>query len=345
MKLSDFDYTLPPELIAQHPVSPRDAARLMVVDRANGTIAHRTFRDLPEFLSPEDVLVLNNTKVIPARLRGRKRSGGAVEVLLLKRVDENSGLPRVELWEALVRPGRRVRLGTQFDVTDGVSGEVIESPPGGVRMIRFSTPRPLLEVAHAVGEMPLPPYIHEPLRAPDDYQTVYADVEGAVAAPTAGLHFTPELLARIQHTGTHIVTITMHIGLGTFRPVGAERIEEHVMDQEWYEIGPATAEMISAGRGSGRVVVVGTSAVRALETAARDDGIIETGKGWSGLFIYPGYRFKLTDALVTNFHLPRTTLLMLVSALAGRELILRAYREAVERGYRFYSFGDAMLIL
>jgi S-adenosylmethionine:tRNA ribosyltransferase-isomerase len=345
VKLSDFDYHLPPELIAQHPASPRDAARLMVVDRVHGTIAHRTFRDLPEFLTPADVLVLNDTRVLPVRLRARKPTGGAVEVLLLRRANRQDNEPGVELWETLIRPSRRVPIGTRIEVTDGVSGEVVDASPSGVRTMRFSTSRPLLEVARAVGEMPLPPYIHEPLNAADDYQTVYAEVEGAVAAPTAGLHFTPQLLAEIRRGGTRVLAITMHIGLGTFRPVRAERIEDHLMDQEWYEINSATAEALSTTRASARVVVVGTSAVRALETAAREDGTIEPRQGWSGLFIYPGYRFKTTRALVTNFHLPRTTLLMLVSAFAGRDLILRAYGEAVEERYRFYSFGDAMLIV
>lgn len=317
----------------------------MVVDRTSGTIAHRTFRDLPEFLTPSDVLVVNDTRVIPARLRARKHSGGAVEVLLLRRVDQADEHQGSELWDTLTRPGRRVRVGTRIDVADGVSGEVVGSSPGGVRTIRFASPRSLLRVAHEVGEMPLPPYIHETLRRRDDYQTVYADVEGAVAAPTAGLHFTPQLLTRIRDAGTRVVAITMHIGLGTFRPVHVEQIEEHVMDEEWYEIGSETAEIISSVQRGGRTVVVGTSTVRALETAAGEDGTLKEGTGWSRLFIYPGYQFKVTDALVTNFHLPKTTLLMLVSALSGRELILRAYREAIEQRYRFYSFGDAMLIL
>jgi len=345
MKLSDFDYALPPELIAQHPVSPRDAARLMVIDRTSGAIAHRTFRDLPEFLTPADVLVVNDTLVIPARLHARKSTGGAVEVLLLRRAYQEGSGPGVELWETLVRPGRRVPMGARIKVTEGVTGEVIDSSPSGVRTIRFSTSRPLLEVARTVGEMPLPPYIHEPLHASDDYQTVYAEVEGAVAAPTAGLHFTSDLLTRIRGAGARVLSITMHIGLGTFRPVNVERIEEHVMDEEWYEISAETARIISSVRRPGRVIVVGTSAVRALETVADEDRTIRAGTGWSRLFLYPGYRFKLTDALVTNFHLPRTTLLMLVSGFAGRELIRRAYEEAMEERYRFYSFGDAMLIL
>jgi len=344
MKLSDFEYKLPPKLIAQRPASPRDSARLMVIDRVRGTMAHRVFRDLPEFLTPSDVLILNDTRVIPARLRAYKPTGGAVEVLLLRRVNQGA-TDGIELWETLVRPGQRVRTGTRINVAGRVSGEVVSSSPGGVRTIRFSSPRRLLEVAHEVGEMPLPPYIHATLRTPDDYQTVYAEVEGAVAAPTAGLHFTPDLLTRIRDAGTRVVSITMHIGLGTFRSVNVERIEDHVMDQEWYEISSGAAEILSSVRGSGRIVIVGTSAVRALETAAREDRTIEAGKRWSRLFIYPGYRFKVTDALVTNFHLPRTTLLMLVSAFAGRDLMLRAYGEAVERRYRFYSFGDAMLIL
>lgn len=316
----------------------------MVVDRKRATITHRIFRDLPEFLAPADVLVLNDTRVIPARLQARKPSGGAVEVLLLRPAASGAQKPGVEQWETLVRPGRRVRRGARIQVDADVTGDVAEALPHGVRLISFSTARPLLDVARAMGTMPLPPYIHEPLDRPDDYQTVYARVEGAVAAPTAGLHFTPGLLARIRAAGTKIATITMHIGLGTFRPVSAERIEAHVMDEEWFEISPQAAHEISSVRLSGRAVAVGTSAVRALETSARQNGTVGPGKGWSRLFIYPGHRFKIIDALVTNFHLPKTTLLMLVSAFAGRDLILRAYREAVEQRYRFYSFGDAMLI-
>ena len=357
MKLDDFHYTLPSELIAQHPAEPRDAARLLVVDRRRGKFEHRIFRDLPEFLRPTDVLVLNNTRVIPARLRGEKVSGGAVEVLLLRPIPSGSPATREprwgEPWEVLVRPARRIRRGTRLKFAGGLTAEVVDSKNGGERVVSFATDRPLLEVAREIGEMPLPPYVREPLRRPDDYQTVYAAVDGAVAAPTAGLHFTPDLLARIRERGVEIVPLTLHIGLGTFRPVSVEPIEEHRMDAEWYEVGAEAAEAINAARRqgpstglrAGRVVVIGTSAVRTLETVVAADGSVRAEQGWSELFIYPGYQFQVVDVLVTNFHLPKTTLLMLVCAFAGRELIMRAYEEAVRGRYRFYSFGDAMLIL
>lgn len=348
MRLSDFDYALPQELIAQHPASPRDGARLLVLHRSGGRIEHRTFRDLPDYLRPSDVLVLNDTRVIPARLLGRKRTGGAVEVLLLRPAGERHG--GRETWEALVRPGRRLRTGARFTFEEGERpaprAEIVASRPDGIRLVAFDTDRPVLEMVHEIGKTPLPPYIHEPLADPADYQTVYAADEGAVAAPTAGLHFTPELLARIRASGITTVTITMHIGVGTFRPVTVEDPAQHRMDAEWFEVTAAEAEAINAGRrAGGRVIPVGTSAVRTLETLTDAAGMMQAGAGWSELFIRPGHRFRAADALVTNFHLPRTTLLMLVSALAGRELILRAYAEAVAERYRFYSFGDAMLIL
>ncbi len=345
MRLGQFDYSLPPELIAQRPAEPRDAARLMVLHRDQGHLEHRLFRDFPEYLRRGDVLVLNDTRVLPARLRAQKATGGAVEVLLVRPLDERT-------WETLTRPARRLRQGARLTFGRGLTGEVLEVRPGGVRVIAFSAERPLLDLVREIGEVPLPPYIHEPLRNPDDYQTVYAAVDGAVAAPTAGLHLTPELLNRISSVGLQIVTLTMHIGLGTFRRVTTEEIERHRMDTEWYQVSEEAAAAINAVRTRrvapterGRVVVVGTSAVRTLETVANEDGTVRTGQGWSELFIYPGYQFKVTDLLVTNFHLPRTTLLMLVSAFAGRELILQAYDEAIRRRYRFYSFGDAMLVL
>jgi len=353
MKLSDFDYTLPPELIAQHPVEPRDAARLLVVDRPSGRFEHRVFRDLPEYLRPADVLAVNDTRVIPARLRARKNTGGAVEVLLLRPAGDGAASGQGEVWEALLRPGSRVRIGTRLALSPHLAGEVIARRAEGVRLIRFASDRPMLEVAREIGEMPVPPYVHEPLRRPEDYQTVYASADGAVAAPTAGLHFTPELLTRIEGRGVRIAALTLHIGLGTFRPVTVEDVRYHRMDPEWYEVSAAAADLLTAARrgpvdgaqNRGRIVAVGTSAVRTLETVTVDDGSASPGRGWSELFIYPGYRFKATDALITNFHLPKTTLLMLVCAFAGRDLILRAYQEAIRAGYRFYSFGDAMLIL
>jgi len=367
MRLSDFDYTLPPELIAQQPVEPRDAARLLVVDRATGRLAHRIFRDLPEYLRPGDVLVVNDTRVLPARLRARKRTGGEIEVLLLRPAPSGAGRvpleagddattrfpPRLRrlgaerdshVWEVLLRPARRARAGTRLTFPLNLTGEVIGTAADGVWVMRFAGDRPVLEVAREVGEMPVPPYVREALRHPDDYQTVYASAEGAVAAPTAGLHFTRALLDRIKDAGVRIVTLTMHIGLGTFRPVTVDDVTQHRMDAEWYEVSEEAAGTLTAARGRGRVVAVGTSAVRTLETVAAADGTITAGRGWSDLFIYPGYRFKATDALVTNFHLPKTTLLMLVSAFAGGGLILRAYREAIAQRYRFYSFGDAMFI-
>jgi S-adenosylmethionine:tRNA ribosyltransferase-isomerase len=347
VRLADFDYPLPAELIAQHPASPRDSARLLVLHRGDGRLEHRIFRDLPAYLRAGDVLVLNDTRVIPARLRGRRPSGGAVEVVLLRPAEGAAGR---ETWEALGRPGRRLRRGARilFPREGGAAlgAEVVGVRPDGIRLVAFEADRPVLEVARELGTLPLPPYIREPLAHPDDYQTVYARAEGAVAAPTAGLHFTPSLLDRLRAAGVAIVTVTMHIGLGTFRPVTAEDPRQHRMAAEWYEVTPQEAEAINAARAAGgRIIPVGTSAVRTLETVADAAGVVHAGSGWSELFIRPGHRFRAVDALVTNFHLPRTTLLMLVSALAGRELILRAYAEAVAQRYRFYSFGDAMLIL
>lgn len=344
MKLSEFDYALPSGLIAQRPAHPRDAARLLVLHRRAGRLEHRTFRDLPEYLDRRDVLVLNDTRVIPARLHGRKTTGGVVEVLLLRPAGFAGG--EGEHWEALARPARRVRRGTEVRFAAGLRGEVVESRPDGVRVIAFTGPRAVLAVAREIGTTPLPPYVHIPLRDPEDYQTVYAVEEGAVAAPTAGLHFTSPLLRRIEGLGVGLVRLTMHIGLGTFRPVTTSDVTAHHMDAEWYRVTANAATMINdRRRAGGRVIPVGTSAVRTLETLAEEGGMIRPGEGWSALFIYPGHRFRATDALVTNFHLPKTTLLMLVSALAGREAILRSYAEAIRERYRFYSFGDAMLIL
>ena len=344
MQLSDFDYTLPRELIAQRPAHPRDSSRLLVLRRGEERLEHRIFRDLPEYLAPTDILVLNDTRVIPARLHGRKRTGGMVEVLLLRSL--GAGDAEEERWEALVRPGRRVRRGTELQFSAELRGEVVESRRDGVRVIAFAGARRVLAAAREIGATPLPPYVRVPLRDPADYQTVYAAADGAVAAPTAGLHFTPELLRRIRDSGVEIVMLTMHIGLGTFRPVTAADVTGHEMDAEWYDVPPDVAVLINARRRSGgRIIAVGTSTVRTLETIVGDDGAVRPGRGWSSLFIYPGHRFRAVDALITNFHLPKTTLLMLVGALAGRETILRAYGEAIRARYRFYSFGDAMLIL
>jgi S-adenosylmethionine:tRNA ribosyltransferase-isomerase len=340
MHLSDFEYALPRHLIAQAPVRPRDSARLFVLRRTGGAAEHRIFRDLPEYLRPGDVLVLNNTKVMPVRLRAHRRTGGEVEVLLLR--------PRAgPVWEALVRPGRRVREGERLVFAAGVlEGTAGPHTATGIRTIRLEYEGELRRILDRVGEMPVPPYIE---RQPDDptaYQTVYAERDGAVAAPTAGLHFTPALLESVRRLGVATVSLTLHVGLGTFRAVETDDIAAHRMDAEAYEVPPRTAETINEARTKGgRIVVVGTTGVRTLESVVDDNGAVRPGGGWTNLFITPGFRFRATDALITNFHLPRTTLLMLVSAFAGRERILAAYEEAIRNEYRFYSFGDAMLIL
>jgi len=340
MKVSDFDYTLPEALIAQQPSQRRDYSRLLVLDRATGTRSHRHFYDLPSLLQSGDLLVLNDTKVIPARLFAHKPTGGQVEVLLLHPVDDRR-------WTCLVKPGRRVHPGTELYFSGDLRGEVVEEGDKGMRTILFSLggdefQRKLDEI----GEMPLPPYIHEKPRDPQRYQTVYAARSGAVAAPTAGLHFTAELFAKLDAVGVERTQLTLHVGIGTFRPVDVEDVQQHEMHSEYYEIGQDAADAINRAKAQARrIIAVGTTAVRVLETASTADGRIQAGHGWTDIFIYPGYTFKAVDALVTNFHLPRSTVLMLVSALAGRENILAAYREAVAREYRFFSFGDSMLIL
>lgn len=341
MKTSDFDYELPQELIAQTPMEPRDHSRLLVYDRADGSVQHLHFYDLPRFLRKGDVLVLNETKVIPARLLGEKEDTGVpVEILLLKRLER-------DVWEALVRPGRRLRPGTMCVFGGGLlRAEIIDTAEDGGRKVRFHYEGVFEEILDRLGQMPLPPYIHEKLEDKTRYQTVYAKEEGSAAAPTAGLHFTPELLDSIRRMGVEIVPVLLHVGLGTFRPVKAEDISEHHMHVEHYEVSPEAAEKINAARaGAGRCVCVGTTSVRTLETAAGEDGLVRAQSGDTGIFITPGYTFRAVDALITNFHLPQSTLLMLISALMGREEALRVYREAVREGYRFFSFGDAMLIL
>ncbi len=351
METSQFDYDLPQELIAQTPVEPRDASRLMVVHGGSGRIEHRTFRNITEYLGPGDLLILNQTRVIPARLFGRKAgTGGKVELLLLQRQDD-------QLWEALVRgkglrPGTLIKLGTP-DGTDTLAAEIVAETESGGRLVRFRQPvRPLLD---GLGTIPLPPYIHQPLVDPERYQTVYGRVEGSVAASTAGLHFTPELLVELRRMGIEMAFITLQIGLDTFRPVKERRVEDHQIHTEWYELTAPVAEQINRAKLEGRrVIAVGTTAVRALESAAggcAPDGeacawqSVSAYSGPTDLFIYPGYRFRVVDAMITNFHLPRSTLLMLVSAFSGRDLIFHAYRQAVEKRYRFFSFGDAMLLL
>ena len=365
MKTGDFDYDLPPELIAQTPVQPRDASRLMVVHRATGQIEHRVFRDVGEYLRPGDLLVLNQTRVIPARIFGHKaKTGGKVEFLLLNRRDERT-------WEALVK-GKKLRPGTQVQLhaagegqrATGSKARIVAETESGGRLVRFEQPiEPLLD---EVGIVPLPPYIHEPLADPERYQTVYGRIEGSVAASTAGLHFTPELLLDLRRMDVEMVFVTLHIGLDTFRPVKEERVEDHQIHTEWYELTAPVAEQINRARLEGRrVIAVGTTVVRALESASRpsapgpspvEDGCAAEGQvcawrtvsahaGPTDLFIYPGYRFRAVDAMITNFHLPRSTLLLLVSAFAGRDLIFRAYEEAIRLRYRFFSFGDAMFLL
>ena len=340
MKTSDFDYELPEALIAQTPAVPRDSARMMVIDPVAGTREDRIFRDFPDFLDPKDVLVLNDTKVIPARLLGVKEDTGVpCEVLLLRRLD-------LTRWEALVRPGRRLRAGTRVVFGEGRLTAVMEdTTSAGGRVVRFEYEGVFEELLDALGQMPLPPYIHEKLEDPSQYQTVYARLDGSAAAPTAGLHFTDEVLDRIRAKGVDIVPVLLHVGLGTFRPVKDENVEDHVMHEEFYRIDPEAAERINAARErGGRIVCAGTTTVRTLESAADESGKVLPGEGMTDIFITPGYRFKATDALMTNFHLPKSTLLMLVSALMGREEALRCYREAVEKRYRFFSFGDCMFI-
>lgn len=342
MNTADFDYELPPDRIAQTPIEPRDASRLLVLNRAAGTIEHRIFRDIGDYLKPDDLLVMNESRVIPARLRARKATGGAVEILMLRR--------RAALtWEVMVG-GKGVRLGAVLELESrpGLTAVVMEELDGALRIIQFSQPiSPLLD---KVGEIPLPPYIHEPLRNAERYQTVYARTEGSAAAPTAGLHFTPELLTALQAKGVRQAFVTLHIGLDTFAPVTEERMEEHKMHSEWRQLPRETALAITETRScGGRVIAVGTTSVRVLESAARasigEARAIQPVVGDTSLFIAPGFQFRVVDAMITNFHLPRSTLLALVSAFAGRETILAAYEQAKAEGYRFYSFGDAMLIL
>ena len=348
MNVSDFDYPLPSDRIAQEPVSPRDASRLLVLDRASGRIAHRSFRDLPDELREGDLVVVNDTRVLPARLYGSKPSGGRVELLL---VEAAGGTGDAPVWRALLAASKKPRPGTPIRFPGGLTAEVL-SREGETWLVRLTHPSgdPLPAVV-ATGSMPLPPYIRrEPAdgRTEEDrerYQTVFARDLGAVAAPTAGLHFTPALLGRLEARGVRLARVTLHVGLGTFLPVRTERVEDHRMHSEAYDVPESTAEAIARTRqGGGRVVAVGTTVVRTLETAAAADGGVRAGRGRSALFIVPGFRFRAVDAMVTNFHLPRSTLLMLVSAFAGRERVLDAYAEAVRAGYRFYSYGDAMLV-
>jgi S-adenosylmethionine:tRNA ribosyltransferase-isomerase len=359
MRTDRFDYTLPQELIAQTPAEPRDHSRMLVTHRATGLIEHRRFYDLGQYLQPGDLLVANESRVFPARIFGRKvPTGGKVEVLLLRPLPqpgENGAEPRT--WEALVSPGRRVGEGTRLGFGDPDNGLYLEADVAartdlGGRMLRFAEPpRPMLD---ALGQMPLPPYIHEKLENPERYQTVYSRVEGSAAAPTAGLHFTQDLIGKLRERGVGFTAVVLHVGLDTFRPVHEANVEEHPMHREWYELGEEAAQAINQAKSrGGKVVAVGTTSVRVLETVARSQGItyasssasVRPASGWTDLFIKPGHNFGLVDAMITNFHLPRTTLLVLVSAFAGHDLMMRAYEEAIAERYRFYSFGDAMFIL
>jgi S-adenosylmethionine:tRNA ribosyltransferase-isomerase len=334
--LSDYDYLLPQDRIAQTPVEPRDASRLLVVDRKTGALTHRIFRDIVEYLSPGDVLVVNSSRVRSARLWGRKPTGGRVEVFLLKPHGN-------DVWETLVSPGKRVPPGTHLEFDAGFTARVLERTDAGGRIVRFEGADSLDEALEAAGEVPLPPYITERLEDPERYQTVYARTLGSAAAPTAGLHFTPELLKTVRDKGVQVAEVVLHIGLDTFRPVKVEDLDKHVMHSEWYEISEADARIINEA--VGRVFAVGTTTVRALESSARADGLVHPGVAETRLFLRPGSEFRVVDAMVTNFHLPKSTLVMLVSAFSRLELIMKAYREAVECDYRFFSFGDAMLIL
>lgn len=340
MDVKDFYFELPQELIAQDPLEDRSASRLLVLDKETGAITHRGFRDILEYLNPGDCLVINDTKVIPARLFGVKKDTGAkIEILLLKRREK-------DVWETLVKPGKKAKPGTEIDFGEGIlSGTVLETVDEGNRLIRFSYEGIFEEILDRLGQMPLPPYITHQLKDKNRYQTVYARHDGSAAAPTAGLHFTKELLQEIRDKGVEIATVTLHVGLGTFRPVKVENVQDHHMHSEFYIVEEQEAEKINrTKKNGGRVICVGTTSCRTVESAAGEDGTVKPGSGWTDIFIYPGYRFKVLDCLITNFHLPESTLVMLVSALAGREHILHAYEEAIKERYRFFSFGDAMFI-
>lgn len=337
MLVTDFDYDLPQELIAQHPMEPRDHSRLLVVDKKTGEIEHKHFYDLVNYLKPGDVLVFNDTRVIPARLHGTKDTGAHVEVFLLTRRDATD-------WEVLVRPGKKLQVGAKINFSDELSCEVIEHTDFGGRVVRFKHDGIFEEILDRLGETPLPPYITAPLEDKERYQTVYNRERGSAAAPTAGLHFTKELLQKIKEIGCEEVFVTLHVGLGTFRPVSEANIEDHKMHKEFYTVSQEAADAVNKAKAEGRrIIAVGTTAVRTLE-AAGADGQLHAGSSWTNIFIYPGYKFRLVDDLVTNFHLPQSTLLMLVSTLSTREIMLQTYKKAVEEKYRFFSFGDAMFI-
>lgn len=340
MKTSDFFYELPEELIAQTPLENRTNSKLMVLCRDDGSIKHTIFSSILEELNPGDALVLNNTRVIPARLFGNRiGKEESIETLLFKRLDNN-------IWECLVRPGKKMKMGNVVEYGNGLlKGEVVDIGEDGTRFIKFSYQGIFEEILDKLGEMPLPPYITEKLEDRERYQTVYSKVPGSAAAPTAGLHFTQEMLNALKEKGIQIIYLTLHVGLGTFRPVKVEDINEHIMHSEYYEISQSAADAINRiKKNGGRIIPVGTTSIRTLETIANDEGLVKEGSGWTDIFIYPGYRFKIADGLITNFHLPESTLMMLVSAIAGKEFIFKAYNEAIKQKYRFFSFGDAMFI-
>ena len=339
MKVSEFNYDLPEELIAQTPLAKRDESRLMVLNRKKQTIEHKKFKDIIEYLNPGDCLVRNNTKVIPARIYGKKETGANVEFLLLNNIEG-------DIWESIVRPGNKLHVGTKVIFGDGLlKAEILEVMPGGTRKVKFTYNGIFNEILDKIGLMPLPPYIHEELKDNDRYQTVYAKYNGSAAAPTAGLHFTPELLKKIEEKGVKIANVTLHVGIGTFRPVKEENVEEHQMHTEHFYIKQEDVDKINETKKAGkRIIAVGTTSCRVLETIADENGMVKETEGDTGIYIYPGYKFKCLDGLITNFHLPQSTLLMLVSALAGKDYIMKAYKEAVEQKYRFFSFGDAMFI-
>ena len=340
MKLEEFNYYLPERLIAQTPIKNRDESRLLVLDRSTGELSHKHFFDVIDYLNPGDVLVLNDTKVIPARLYAHKETGASIEIVLINQIDMNH-------WKALVKPGRKVMPGTKllFE-SDRLTAEVEAVVEEGMRLLKFDFEGNFFEILDEIGNMPLPPYIKEKLEDKDRYQPVYAREKGSAAAPTAGLHFTPELLKRIEDKGVKIAKVLLHVGLGTFRPVKVENIEEHEMHAEYYEVTEEAAKIINDAKANGgRVISVGTTSTRTLETVANDNGVMKADSGWTRKFIYPGYKYKIVDSLITNFHLPESTLLMLISAFATKEQIFKAYEEAIAEEYRFFSFGDAMMIL
>lgn len=340
MLVSDFDYYLPPELIAQDPIEPRDASRLLIVDRKSGSIRHSIFRELGKELQPGDMLVLNDTKVLPARVYAYKESGARIELLLLKQ----TGL---DVWQCLVRPGNKARVGVKLlFASDAMRAEIIDVAEEGSRLVRFEHDGDFFQLLEQLGTMPLPPYIKKPLKDQNRYQPVYARERGSAAAPTAGLHFTNALLDSLRDKDVLIEKVLLHVGLGTFRPVNADKVEDHVMHSEFFRITEETASRINDARSKGgRIIAVGTTSVRTLETAADEDGTLHKAEGWTQKFIYPGYKFKIVDGMITNFHLPKSTLLMLVSAFTGRDLVMKAYQTAIEQHYRFFSFGDACFFI